>query len=123
VGRQVTSATCLCCFFFLERAVFWLYQPLTGHTLGANNPTLDDCVYPWLYYQLPEIIPGVAMILFLAPAPLRSDELLHMPAVNHGTGAGTGGGTGLLSPHTALLPRDTSSSSLNLNYKAFASHD
>ena len=67
-ARKILIATVVCVVCFLERSIFWLYEPVTDDTLGVA----DKYLYPWVYYNVPELVPGIAMMLLIAPSTTAS---------------------------------------------------
>lgn len=92
-ARKILIATVVCVVCFLVRSIFWLYEPITDSTLGSA----DKYLYPWLYYNVPELVPGVAMMLLIAPSTTASRKgppdagRDRRAATNMNAGAGIGG--------------------------------
>lgn len=56
----VTAIVCTVCF--LLQAVLWIMGLSMEHNAWGDS---DRFVYPWLFYCVPEIIPGMAIMLLL----------------------------------------------------------
>lgn len=84
-SRKVMAATAVCVLCFVERAFFWCYEPITGKEFPGD-------VYPWMYYEVPELLPGIAMIFLIAP----STKAKTRPSSSQNAGAGIGKHKGCL---------------------------
>lgn len=83
---KLAAATIISVFCFFSRAVMFLYHPLTGQ---LYFPTLDDVLYPYFFYHVPELVPLVTMMVMLAPRAVarRSRKSSSSGAVSSSHGA------------------------------------
>eukprot|EP00937_MAST-01D_sp_MAST-1D-sp2_P000471 g471.t1 len=51
-------ASLMSAFLFAMRFVLFLYQPVTGHYVNSGG-----VLYPYFFYEVPEIVPGVLILL------------------------------------------------------------
>lgn len=68
-AKKIMLAAAVCSICFFVRSVFWMWAPVTGDVLGGADSTVNSIVYPWFYYEVPEILPGIAMMHLIAPRP------------------------------------------------------
>jgi len=58
----VVIASVTACFFV--RTVCFSWHAVTGYEVPA---ALDSFLYPWLWYQVPELVPSVAFLWMMSP--------------------------------------------------------
>jgi hypothetical protein len=65
MSRKVVLATSVCSFLFAVRCLVFLYYPIIG-----SFPTMfiDRYMYPYLYYEIPEIVPGLLLLWLTTPS-------------------------------------------------------
>jgi len=54
----------------------FLWRPLTGDSCIING-TIDDIMYPWFFYVLPDVVPALGMIAMMVPtAPPKTVTMI-----------------------------------------------
>lgn len=63
---RVTTMQVVCVVLFFMRALLFSFSPLFGIDVSE-----DKLVYPWLFYPIPELVPGLLLLGTTAPDPRR----------------------------------------------------
>ena len=70
-------AACVSAVLFFVRFALYLYEPIAGKYLHDSS----DVLYPYMYYEIPELVPG-ALILF-AMRHLRAQSAVNAGSIRH----------------------------------------
>lgn len=66
VVKKLIHVSAILCSCFFIRAVLFSYSPITGKDRFAQE-WLNLVLYPFFFYQVPEFVPAVVIVLSIAP--------------------------------------------------------
>jgi len=66
VVKKLTRVSGILSICFFLRSICFAYSPITGN---SKTPVdwINSIIYPWFFYQIPELIPAVVIIISIAP--------------------------------------------------------
>eukprot|EP01038_Epipyxis_sp_PR26KG_P013841 gene13841-18564_t len=69
VLRTLLSVSAIACLFFVIRSFGFMYRPwiLENGSISNDNKTLKSIFFPFFFYQLPELIPNIAILVGISP--------------------------------------------------------
>jgi hypothetical protein len=75
LAANIATICALCASLFLLRGVLFLLEPLFHYRITG---WWQDALFPWAFYPLPELVPGIVMLHLMAPRPrqvrVRQDD-------------------------------------------------